>query len=71
MLNATYENHKGRWIVENNADAETIKQLHPYDPVFIYDRKTGKYTRYTIKYKHKKPHMHHGKLIYETETKEI
>lgn len=71
--NIEYDHGRGIWVVTDNdtSTAEQIKILHPFDPVYLYDPDTKKYTRFTINYTHRKPHMSNGKLIYTEETIEI
>ena len=64
-----YDHARGAWICYDNhlATAAQIKELHPYDPVFLHNRDTGHETQYFITIKHRKPHMKNGKFVHEEE----
>lgn len=61
------------WVCYDNnpATAQQVKQLHPHDPVLLYNRDTGEYTRFYIAITVRKPHMHNGEFVYEEETIKI
>lgn len=73
LENVSYQQEKGRWVVwdGDNGKAEQLKNFDPYLIVYLYDKETETYTRYTKIVKHQKPHMRHGKLTYEEELIEI
>lgn len=71
--NVTFEPEIGAWVCwDNNPNtANLVKQLHPFDPVFIHNRETGERTRYYITVINYKPQMRGGKLIFEPEETQI
>ena len=73
LENVTYQHEHGRWVIWDNdsSKAEQLKNYDPYLIVYLYDKDTETYTRYTKTIKHQKPHMKHGKLTYEEEYIEI
>ena len=48
-----------------SSTAQEVKNLHPEDTVFLFDREKQSYTRFTIEIKIPKPIIHNGKLVYE------
>lgn len=68
-----YQHWTGRWIVwdGDRSKAEQLKQMMPYAYVFLYDRATDTYTRFTIDYLVPKMTMKNGRFIEEFELAKI
>lgn len=64
-----YEPWAGRWVIMDGdrAKAEQLKQMMPYAYVFLFDKETQVYTRFTIDVMVPKMTMHNGQFVEEFE----
>jgi hypothetical protein len=69
LTNVSFHRGMGGWVIWDGdlSTADATKQLHPYDPVFLYDRETKQYTRYTVEVPDRKRIMKNGKFVYVDE----
>ena len=51
--------------------AAQVKQIYPYDPVFLYNLDTKIYTQYFIEYTHKRKIFKNGEIVSMDEVKQI